>query len=197
MKSPLRIIIGALLLTGIVFAAFRVANTTKEPSKPKNRTTESTAPEEEKTPTGVVFSDQELHDGGFVLFAPMLTNRVFLIDYAGQVRHVWRPAFRPGRTAYLLDDGNLLFAGRARPYPPMKELGGLGGRLQKIAPDGEVLWDHFHGGPRFAAHHDICPLPNGNVLALVYERVPRQRAIELGRDPESVSEEGVVIDTIV
>ncbi|MEO0375408.1 MAG: aryl-sulfate sulfotransferase [Cyanobacteria bacterium P01_A01_bin.17] len=136
------------------------------------------------------------HAGGYVLFSPMLGRRTFLVNRRGEVVHSWESAYKAGRTAYLLPDGSLLRAGRAKPYPKFQKLGGLGGRLQRIEPDGTVTWDAFFGSETYAAHHDIEPLPNGNVLLLAYEHLSRQEATELGRNPEDGTND-VFIDTIV
>jgi hypothetical protein len=46
-------------------------------------------------------------------------------------------------------------------------------------------------------HHDIKPLPNGNVLALVWERKTREEAISAGRRPDAVPEQGLMADWLI
>src|SRR5262249_10115065 len=49
-----------------------------------------------------------------------------------------------------------------------------------------LVWDFkFHDDKR-VAHHDICRLPNGNVLLIVWEIRTADEAIAAGRRPESV-----------
>lgn len=48
--------------------------------------------------------------------------------------------------------------------------GGMCGRIQKIAWNGTLLFDYTVSDANQCSHHDICPLPNGNVLLIVYDR---------------------------
>ena len=65
-----------------------------------------------------------------------------------------------------LFSGNPLFSG-----------GGEGGRIQEFAWDGEVLWDFLWSDEDHLQHHDIEPLPGGNVLLISWERRSREEAI--------------------
>ncbi|MBK9272046.1 MAG: aryl-sulfate sulfotransferase [Saprospiraceae bacterium] len=47
--------------------------------------------------------------------------------------------------------------------------GGIHGRIQKIDYNGKLLFDYTISNGQQCAHHDICPMPNGNVLVIVYE----------------------------
>jgi len=47
--------------------------------------------------------------------------------------------------------------------------GGIHGRVQKIDYAGKLLFDYTISNSLQCAHHDICPMPNGNVLVIVYE----------------------------
>ncbi len=135
--------------------------------------------------------------GGYIVIPPMLGRQTYLINRKGEVVHRWPSPFQAGRSAYLLPDGNLLRAGRAKPYPAFQSCDGIGGRIQILAPDGAVIWDYFHGGENHAGHHDIEPLPNGNILLLSYERITAGRTKALGRDPTKIGEQGLLIDTVV
>jgi len=125
---------------------------------------------------------------GYVLFAPLRSNSTFLIDLAGEVVHAWENPNPPG-ALYLLDDGTLLRGGRIEENPTFFG-GGLGGRIQRLAKDGTVLWDYVLSDATRSLHHDFEPLPNGNLLAIAWELVPREEAIALGRDPAQTFEKG-------
>jgi hypothetical protein len=47
--------------------------------------------------------------------------------------------------------------------------GGMTGRIQKLDYAGTVLWDYTYSTTTYCMHHDICPMPNGNVLIISYE----------------------------
>ncbi|HSH65947.1 MAG TPA: aryl-sulfate sulfotransferase [Bacteroidia bacterium] len=43
------------------------------------------------------------------------------------------------------------------------------GQVQKVAYDGTILWNFIYSTTEYCTHHDICPMPNGNVLLISYE----------------------------
>ena len=43
------------------------------------------------------------------------------------------------------------------------------GQVQKVAYDGTILWNYVYSTTQYCMHHDICPMPNGNVLLIAYE----------------------------
>jgi len=125
---------------------------------------------------------------GYVLFSPLRSRKTFLIDSAGEVRHTWDSP-HPPLSVYLLDDGTLLRCGRIDDNPTFFG-GGLGGRIQQLAKDGSVLWEYVLSDEKHSLHHDIEPLPNGNVLAIAWELLAHDEAVALGRDPSAVPDKG-------
>ena len=57
----------------------------------------------------------------------------------------------------------------------------IGGRIQKFSYEGEVLWDFTFGDQNNQPHHDICPMPNGNVLIVAWEKKTQAEGIAAGR----------------
>ncbi len=58
--------------------------------------------------------------------------------------------------------------------------GGIHGRIQKIDYNGKLLFDYTISNNTQCAHHDICPMPNGNVLVIVYELKTAAEVAALG-----------------
>ena len=133
---------------------------------------------------------------GYVLFSPLLSTATYLIDKNGKVVHAWDGDFAPGASVYLLDDGHLLRPARD-PDLPFFTGGGQGGRIQEFTWEGRLVWDFVLGSRERMPHHDIAPLPNGHVLAIVWERKSRAEAIRLGRRPERVGEAGLWPDCVL
>ncbi len=105
---------------------------------------------------------------GYTLLAPTNSTQTYLIDRQGRVVHTWKSDCQPGLSAYLLDNGHLLRTGQI-PNPPFFG-GGTGGRIQEFAWDGTLVWDfRYHSSTRLP-NHDICKLPGGNVLMIVWEK---------------------------
>ena len=122
---------------------------------------------------------------GFRLFGQMVGNETYLVDTNGVAVHTWTSSFRPGIGVYLLPDGSLLRTLNTRVV--FGTTGGAGGGVQRIALDGTVLWDYRYDTPTAISHHDIEPLPNGNVLMIAWEDKTPAEAIAAGRDPALIS----------
>lgn len=122
---------------------------------------------------------------GYTLLAPIGSSNVELIALDGKVLHRWECDTSPGLATYLLDDGSLLRTIKQSPSPEFVRAGGLGGGVQRIAWDGTVLWEFRYSSSTHVHHHDIEPLPNGNVLMIAWERKSREDAIKAGRDPSA------------
>jgi hypothetical protein len=48
--------------------------------------------------------------------------------------------------------------------------GPISGRVQRHDYNGNLVWDFKYSTSDYCTHHDICPMPNGNVLVIAYER---------------------------
>jgi len=131
--------------------------------------------------TGLVLNDEAAF-GGYTLFAPLRSTTTYLIDMEGQIVHTWESAQEPGEAVYLLDNGDLLRCARELENHVFHG-GGLGGRVQRIDWDGNAIWEYVYSDEQRCQHHDIAPLPNGNVLMIAWERKTQQEAIAAGRDP--------------
>lgn len=119
---------------------------------------------------------------GWTLQARMGTGDTFLTDLDGNVAHTWSSSYAPGLMPYLLENGEIM-----RPAVdgsiPGPSGAGVGGRIQRIAWDGTVVWDYAEDNPSTRQHHDIEVLPNGNVLILQWDRISAADALAAGRNP--------------
>ncbi len=121
---------------------------------------------------------------GYSLVAPMNSTSTYLIDMDGRIVNEWKSEFTPALSAYLLENGNLLRPGAERGF--MQGGPGAGGRIQEFTWEGELVWDYSFGDSKLGPHHDICRLPNGNVLIVANDPKTKEEAIAAGRRPESV-----------
>jgi len=122
---------------------------------------------------------------GYVLFAPMGSTATYLINKCGEKVHEWQSSYRPGLSAYLLPDGNLLRTGITN--NPVFTSGGSGGVIEKFDWGGNIIWQYFISDSNECQHHDVCPLPNGNVLVIVWESHTGSDAIANGKDTSKVN----------
>lgn len=110
---------------------------------------------------------------GYLLFTPELNNGVFLVDNCGMKINEWTFSEIPGLTCYLLEDGTLLRAGKDS--------------LEIRDWDNTLLWSYATTANGFLQHHDIQPLPNGNILMVVSEFYSDSTMLAEGRNPADLS----------
>ncbi len=113
----------------------------------------------------LVFSQQW---GDYTYYSVKNSNAAYLIDTNSTVYHTWS-GLSPttAYSSYVLPGGDLIrtvnhsgnsFSG-----------GGMSGEFQKVDYNGNLLWDFAYSTSAYCSHHDICAMPNGNVLLIAYE----------------------------
>ena len=133
---------------------------------------------------------------GYVIFSPLCDDTTYLIDRDGQVVHTWKSEYAPTGSLYLLDNGHLV-RGAREPEVPVFSSGGQGGRIQEFTWDGDLVWDYLFASETHLLHHDFEMLPNGNILAIAWERKTVEDAHRAGRKPERTPKGGLWPDKIV
>ncbi len=118
---------------------------------------------------------------GYTLYAPLHGTTTYLIDICGEVVHTWECDSPPAHATYLLENGHLLRAGAVGnlDFSPTS----AGGLVQELDWDGTVLWRYQYCDAQRCGHHDIEPMPNGNVLITAWEKKTAAEAIAAGRYP--------------
>jgi hypothetical protein len=135
-----------------------------------------------QTPTiGLIYNDSGVTDG-YVLFTPEESLNTYLINNCGEVINEWEFNEKPGLSCYLLEDGTLLRAGVDS--------------LELRDWDNNLLWSYPTTDNDIRQHHDIEPLPNGNILCVSTEVFTNAGIVELGRDG-SITATNFRIDKIV
>ena len=112
---------------------------------------------------------------GYILFSPMGSTTTYEIDYNGTVLHTWPSGNLPGYSVYPVGNGTIVRAARQG-----LEIGGI---VQEIAWNGEILWEFTYNSDEHLSHHDIKPLPNGNVLVIAWEFKTEAETLAAGRNP--------------
>ena len=118
--------------------------------------------------------------GGYTLLAPLLHPSTYLINQYGEVVNQWTHDQQLGVGIRLLENGNLLRSS-ATPESWVVQ-GGQGGRLEEIEWDGTVVWQYDYVTDKIMLHHDIVPMPNGNVLTTAWERMDATELEAVGYD---------------
>ena len=115
------------------------------------------------------------HFDGNILFSPMRSTTTYLINHDGEIMHTWSNSNQPGFSVYPLENGNILRAARHN----LKE----GGMVQEITWDGDIIWEFIYDSDEYLSHHDIEPLPNGNVLMVAWIYKTVAETIAAGHNP--------------
>ena len=102
---------------------------------------------------------------GYTLFSP--SEETFLIDNCGRIVNSWSSNYTPGNSVYLLEDGSILRT--CRMQSTVFSGGGIGGRVEKTDWDNNLIWSYDFSNSSYHQHHDIEPMPNGNILVLCWE----------------------------
>lgn len=100
---------------------------------------------------GLIYHNSAVSDG-YVLFTPTKSNHVFLVNECGEKVNEWEFSEQPGATCYLLENGNLLRAGKDS--------------LEIRDWENNLVWSYATTANGIKQHHDIEPMPNGNILCI-------------------------------
>ena len=127
---------------------------------------------------GLFYNTPQSYDG-YTLIGPSTNDTTYLIDNCGEKVHTWVTNTIPGNTVYLLDNGILLRTGMAK--NEKFKGGGSGGIIQMLDWDSKLIWEYTLSDSTQCHHHDIEPLPNGNILILAWSLHTKEEALQAGR----------------
>ncbi|HTW91745.1 MAG TPA: aryl-sulfate sulfotransferase [bacterium] len=142
-----------------------------------------------------LFLDDSAACNGYTLFCPLHYGTAYLINDSGMLCHSW-PSIQAGQCAWLLENGELLHTGNAGNNSYFPNAGG-GGRFMEYDWDGNLVWSFKYSDSMHLQHHEVRQLPNGNVLAIAYDRVPYSQAIAEGRRPDYLPDSVVWADEVI
>ena len=154
---------------------------------------ESPTPKPEKL--GILINDSRAFPG-YNLINPG-RKQTYLYDNEGRVVHSWTSEHSSGAAVYLLDNGHLFRPSEVVDRKPVFQGPGVSGRFQEFDWDGNLVWNFEYHSEKRLPHHDAIKLPNGNVLAICWERMEEKEAIAAGRRPETVKDSHLQPDCLV
>jgi hypothetical protein len=118
--------------------------------------------------------------GDYTLYAVKDQYSANLLDTNGNIVKTWSfpSTAKTGYSTYMLPGGTLLRtvarAGNSFQGGP------ICGEVQKVDWNGNVVWDYVYSTANYCSHHDVCAMPNGNVLLIAYERKTAAEATAAG-----------------
>jgi len=121
---------------------------------------------------------------GMTLFAPTqggggASFSSYLVNNEMDVIKSWSHSKGAASMPYLLQDSTLIYPYRVS--NPTMSSGGVGGGISKYSWNGELLWNYEISNNTYQHHHDVEPLPNGNILVIAWERKTDTEAYAVGR----------------
>ncbi|HMX88145.1 MAG: aryl-sulfate sulfotransferase [Saprospiraceae bacterium] len=119
---------------------------------------------------------------GYILFSPISSTKTYLIDKCGKKINDWSSNYRPGLSVSLLSNGDLFRTGLVN-SSYFGTGGGKGGILERFSWAGQLRWTYKISDSLQCQHHDAMVLPNGNILAIVWERISLSQATQAGKNP--------------
>lgn len=127
--------------------------------------------------------------GLYTLYATKNGTQAFLVDTADTPVNfktwTFTSSTKNAYSAYLIAGDTLV---RTTTYQASGApgQGGVTGRVQKITWGGAVAWDFSYSSATTQLHHDICPLPNGNVLMISYDKKTAAEAVQAGLSSSAI-----------
>jgi len=141
-----------------------------------------------------LFTNEPTALDGYTLLAPIESKTTYLIDNCGDIVHTWSSLFSLGEVCYLLENGQLLRA--ANLGNSNFSDAGSGGRIELWNWEGDLAWAYQISNENQVFHHDLAYMPNGNILAIAWQKKTKAEAVAAGRDTTNITEQGLLDEVI-
>jgi hypothetical protein len=116
---------------------------------------------------GTIFSLKAQSFDGYALYNAQNSNTAYLIDKDANIAYSWSCPAPANYAIALKDNGNIV---RGVRYPSNALNGAaIGGMVHEIDSNNQVVWEFVYSSTTYCSHHDICLMPNGNVLLIAWE----------------------------
>ena len=125
---------------------------------------------------------------GYLLIEPGSVRASYIINNDKEVIATLDGDYFAG-FSQIFPDGNRMVSSNLK-SDVFEDGGGHRGCIEEYAANGDLIWRMNLSTDDYIHHHDAVKLPNGNVLAVVWENVSVEEAISQGRDPDKVAETG-------
>jgi hypothetical protein len=124
--------------------------------------------------------------GLYTLYATKNESQAYLCDTNGTNYKTWSfsSSAKNAYSTYLVPGDTLV---RTTTYDASGSpgSGGSTGKIQKVTWDGTVVWEYQYSSSTTQMHHDICPMPNGNVIFISYDVKSSADATQAGSSTAS------------
>ena len=149
---------------------------------------------------GLISYKKDKSFDGYNLVFPHNQSTVYLINNCGEIVHTWSDStnWRPGNTVYLTKEGKLIKCKRDANVTQDKIWAGGGGAIVEIRDwNNNLEWSFMINDSLNRLHHDIAPMPNGNILMIMWNKKNKVDLIAAGRDSILHNEEFLLSETVI
>ncbi len=136
---------------------------------------------------------------GYNLLYPHDQANVYLLNNCGEIVHIWEDEehFRPGNSAYLMPNGNLVKTKRNRVIEGPITVSGRAETVEVRDWDNNLIASFFANDSLQRLHHDIALTDNGTVLMVSWDLKTKLECHEAGRDTSLMQDEVVLSEKIM
>lgn len=129
---------------------------------------------------------------GFVVYNSINQTTARLINASGQIVHTWACPSPANYAMALRDNGNIV---RGAIHSPNFISGAaVGGKVQELNPQAQVVWEFVYSTQDHVTHHDLCLMPNGNVLLIAWVKKTLAQLQALGYTGNTAKYPGRIIE---
>ena len=149
---------------------------------------------------GLISYKKDKSFDGYNLIYPHNQPHIYLLNNCGEVVHSWKDSiiWRPGNTAYITKEGKLIKTKRNNNISGNPIWFGGGGAIVEIRDwNNSLEWTYEVNDTINRLHHDIAPMPNGNILMIVWQKRTKTELIATGRDTSRFKETVLHSDYII
>jgi len=129
---------------------------------------------------------QDIFDG-YTLFCPLTDGPITgggenysrLMDNNGNIINQWNHDRCAATAPYLMPDSTLICPFKIE--NPYIAGSAYGGKIIRYGWSGNILWEYDYSDTNYIQHHDIEPMPNGNILIISWDRKTYLEVLASGR----------------
>lgn len=118
--------------------------------------------------------------GDYTFYSTQNGSTGVLLDTNGNTFKTWNfgTSNKTGYSSYIVPGGTVVrtVMGQNSTF----QGGGVHGKVQKYDYSGNMTWNYSYSSSTYCIHHDICPMPNGNVLMISYDLHTAAEATQAG-----------------
>lgn len=129
---------------------------------------------------------------GFALYNLSNQTTSRLVNAQGQIAYSWNCPTPYSYAMALRPNGNIVRT--AVNSGNVINTAAVSGLVQELNPQGQVVWSFTYSTADYVTHHDMCLMPNGNVLLLAYVKRTAVQLQAMGYTGNSAKYPGRIIE---